>query len=69
MSEESRQDLAETDRGWYYNQVEWLEQFLDNKGGFYNDSESDDNDNDDEIYNENNEQQQLTGGFANNCYK
>ena len=42
---------------------------LDNKDGFYNDSESDDSDNDDEIYNENNEQQQLSEGFANNCYK
>ena len=42
---------------------------LDNKDGFYNDSESDDSDNDDEIYNENNEQQQLSVGFANNCYQ
>ena len=55
MSEESRQNLAETDRGSYYNQEERLEEFLDNKGGFYNGSESDDSDNDDEIYNENNE--------------
>ena len=68
MSEESRQNLAEKGRGSYYNQEEWLE-FLDNKGGFYNGSESDDSDNDDEIYNENNEQQQLSEGFANNCYK
>ena len=42
---------------------------MDNKGGFYNGSESDDSDNDDEIYNENNEQHQLSGGFANNCYQ
>ena len=69
MSEESRQNLVETDRGSYHNQKEWLEEFLDNKGGFYNGSESDDSDNDDEIYNENNEQQQLSEGFANNCYK
>ena len=69
MPEESRQNLAETDRRSYYNQEEWLEEFLDNKGGFYNGSESDDSDNDDEIYNENNEQQQLSEGFANNCYK
>ena len=68
MSEESRQNWAEKGRGSYYNQEEWLE-FLDNKGGFYNGSESDDSDNDDEIYNENNEQQQLSEGFANNCYK
>ena len=69
MPEESRQNLAETDRRSYYNQEEWLEEFLDNKGGFYNGSESDDSDNDDEIYNENNEQQQLSEGFVNNCYK
>ena len=69
MSEESRQNLAETDRGSYYNQEEWLEEFLDNKGGFYNGCESNDSDNDDEIYNENNEQQQLSEGFANNCHK
>ena len=69
MSEESRQNLAETYRGSYYNQEEWLEELLHNKDGFYNGSESDDSDNDDEIYNENNEQQQLSEGFANNCYK
>ena len=69
MLEESRQNLAETDRGSYHNQKEWLEEFLDNKGGFYNGSESDDSDNDDEIYNENNEQQRLSEGFSNNCYK
>ena len=68
MSKESRQNLAETDRGTYYNQEEWLEELLDNKGRFYNGSESDDSDNDDEIC-ENNEQQQLSEGFANNCYK
>ena len=55
-SEESRQNSAETDRVSYYNQEEWLEESLVNKGGFYNGSESDGSDNDDEIYNENNEQ-------------
>ena len=64
-----RRNLAETDRGSYYNQEEWLEEFLDNKGEFYNGSERDDSDNDDEIDNENNEQQQLSEGFANNCFK
>ena len=48
MPEERRQNLAETDRGSYYNQEEWLEEFLDDKGAFYNGSESDDSDNDDE---------------------
>ena len=45
MPKERRQNLAETDRGSYYKQEEWLEAFLDNK--------SDDSDNDDENYNEN----------------
>ena len=31
-----RRNLAETDRGSYYNQEEWLEEFLDNKGLLYN---------------------------------
>ena len=69
MSEESRQNLAEKDRGTYFNQEEWLEEFQDNKGGFYNGSESDHSDKDDEIYDEKNEQQQLSEGFANSCYK
>ena len=34
-------------------QEEWVEDFLDDKGAFYNGSESDDGDNDDENYNEN----------------
>ena len=65
MPEETSQSLAETDRGWYYNQEGWLEEFLDNKGEFYNGCERDDNDNDNEIYNENYEQKQLSEGFAN----
>ena len=52
MPEERRQNLTETDRGSYYNQEEWLENFLDDKGAFYNGSESDESD-DDENYNEN----------------
>ena len=55
-----RQNLAETDRGPYYEE-EWLEEFLDSKGVFYNGNESDND--------ENNEQQQLLEGFANICYK
>ena len=59
-----RQNLAETDRGSYYNIEEWLEEFLDSKGAFYNSNESDDSDNDDENYNENNERQAVTGRFC-----
>ena len=33
--------------------IKWLEEFLDDKAAFYNDSEGDDSDNDDENYNEN----------------
>ena len=46
-----KKKLAETDRGPYYNQEEWLEEFLDNKGSFYNGSKSADSENDDkELY-------------------
>ena len=69
MPEERRQNLAETDSGPYYNQQKWLEEFLDNEGRFYNGSESGDSDNDDENYNKNDEQQQLSESFVNNCYK
>ena len=69
MPAERRQNLVETDRRSYYNQEEWLEEFLDDKGAFYNGSETDDTDNDDENCNENNKQQQLSESFANSCYK
>ena len=36
------QNLAETDKGSYYRE-EWLEEFLDSKGAFYNGNESDNN--------------------------
>ena len=47
MPKERRQNLSETDRGSYYNQEEWVEQFLDDKGAFCNVCKSDDDDNDD----------------------
>ena len=65
MPVKRRQNLAETDRGSYYKE-ERLEEFLDSKGAFYNNNESD---NDDENYHENKNQQQLQDGFANSCYK
>ena len=55
-----RQNLAATDRGSYYKE-EWLEEFLDIKGAFYNGNESNND--------KNNEQQQLLEGFAYSCYK
>ena len=60
MPVKRRQNLAEIDRGSYYKE-EWLKEFLDSKGAFYNGSESHND--------ENNEQQQLLEGFANSCYK
>ena len=65
MPVKRRQILAETGRGSYYKE-EWLEQFIDSKGAFCNDTESD---NDDESCNENNDQQQLREGFASSCHK
>ena len=47
MPEEIRQNLAETNRGSYYNQEEWLEEFLNDKGAINDGSESDDSENDD----------------------
>ena len=42
MPEERRQNLAEADKGSYDNEEEWLDEFLDDKGAFYNGIESDD---------------------------
>ena len=38
------QNLAETDKGSYCKE-EWLEEFLDSKGAFYNGNESESDDN------------------------
>ena len=51
--EERRQNLAERDRGSYCKQEEWLGEFLDDKGAFYDVSESDDIENNDDDYTEN----------------
>ena len=45
MPEERRQNLARAERGSYYNQEEWLREFLDDKGAFSDRSESDDSEN------------------------
>ena len=39
MPEEKRKNLAETDKGQYFNQAEWLEKFLDDKSAIYNGTE------------------------------
>ena len=43
MPVKRRHNLAETGRGPYYKE-EWLGEFLDNKGAFYNGNGSDNND-------------------------
>ena len=48
-----RQNLAEADRGSCYNQEEWQQEFLDDKGAFYDGGESNNSENDDENYTEN----------------
>ena len=50
MPVKRRQNLAETGKESYYKE-EWLKEFLDSKGAFYNGNESDNND---ESYNRNN---------------
>ena len=40
MLEEKRQYLVETDKESYQNQQEWLEEFLDDEGAFYNGAEA-----------------------------
>ena len=47
------QNLAEADRESYYSQDEWVGEFLDAEGAFYNVKESGDGYNDDENYKEN----------------
>ena len=66
MPEKRRQNLAETDRGSYYNQEEWLEEFLDDKSAFYDDSESDDSENDNENFDKK-EKQSFSGVLQNRC--
>ena len=42
MPVKRRQNLAEADKGSYYKE-EWLEEFLESKGVFYNGNQSDNN--------------------------
>ena len=50
MPEQKRQNLVETSKEPYYNQQQWVEEFLDDNDAFYNGSESDDGDNDHENF-------------------
>ena len=43
MPVKRRQNSAKTDRGSYYKE-EWLEEFLNSKGTFYNGNETDNKD-------------------------
>ena len=40
MCLEKKDNLAEAGKRSYYNQEEWLEEFLGNKGAFYNGTEA-----------------------------
>ena len=53
MPGERRRSLAEKDKESYYNQEEWLEEYLEDKDLSNNGSESDDSDNDDDNYDKN----------------
>ena len=70
MTKENRRNLANTDRGSYYNQEEWLEEFLEVKVIFYKDSDSDS-----ETYNNesssdgDDEQEEVCESFNNNSLK
>ena len=70
MTKENRQNLANTDRGSYYNQEEWLEEFLELKGIFYNDSDSDSETYDNESSSDgDDEQEEVCESFNNNSLK
>ena len=62
MPVERIQNLAEIDRGSYYNQEEWLEEFLDMIMIMIMIMMI-------RVINEFNEQEQLSEGFTNNCCK
>ena len=51
LKKENKIDLKQA--GDHITIKEWVEEFIDDKGTFYNDSESDDGDNDYVNYNEN----------------
>ena len=53
MPKKRRQNLAKTDRGSYHNQEEWVKEFFDDKGAFYNGHENHSGDNYDKNCNEN----------------
>ena len=70
MTKENRQNLANTDRGSYYNQEEWLEELLKDKGIFYNDSNIDSETYDNESSSDRNgEQEEVCESFNNNSLK
>ena len=70
MAKENRQNLAKTDRGSYYNQEKWLEEFLKGKGIFYNDGDIDSETYDNESSSDrNDEQEEVCESFNNNSLK
>ena len=70
MTKENRQNLVDTNRGSYYNQEEWLEEFLEDKIIFYNDSDSDSEIYDNESSSDgDDEQEDVLESFNNNSLK
>ena len=76
MAKENRQNLVNPDWGSHYNQDEWLEEFLEGKGIFYSDSDSEKgifySDSDSETYDNesssdsDDEQEEVCESFNNN---
>ena len=70
MTKENRQNLADTDRASYYNQEEWLEEFLEDKGIFYNNSDSDSETYDNESSSDGDDElEEVCKSFNNNSLK
>ena len=70
MTKENRQNLADMDRGSHYNQEEWLEEILEDKGIFYNDSDNDNRTHDNESSSDgDDEQEEVYESFNNNSLK
>ena len=70
MTKENRQNFIDTDRGSYYNQEKWLEEFLEVKGIFYNDNDSDSETYDNESLSDGDDElEEVCESFNNNILK
>ena len=69
MAKENIQNFADTDRGSYYNQEEWLKEFLEDKGIFYNNSDSDSGTYNESSSDGDDEQEEVCESFNNSSLK